>query len=427
MPVGLQGQSCRNFGNGWPRVAVWTATIVAASIWTVPAGAFGSRLRLDLTEALRRARVANPGVLAQQAEIADAEIELRRASAWFPSNPYVSTGLSRRSETGGRPNLFFFLSQEVEVAGQRKFRVGQARHWREREKWSLRHTEGTLEASVRRAFVGCLAAAERLTLVTRAVELSSGGVRQGSRRSGDPDGNYERARQTRSQMALVAAETAREQSHDNLLLLVDLPLDTELELTGSLPTRAPSLPSLVDLVARAFEDRGDLKSFAAAVEAAEERLATARREGIPNLNLSGSYSRFDKDDFLGGDVGMFLPVFRRNGPNVEGAALQLERSRLQLRSLRRDVEADVRAARREFRAAAVTSDALRRVLLPMAEENVAAWEAAGSASADVETQIEMLRLRQEVLDAVERLNLAWIDLERSIGGPLQPADPKADR
>ena len=185
------------------------------------------------------------------------------------------------------------------------------------------------------------------------------------------------------------------------------------------------LPSERDLIARALKQRPDLAAQRRALDRADAAITLTQREAIPNITVSGNVSRFDGATLAGGDVGLHLPVFQHKTAELNEAVAERDRERLGLDGLERTITQETLEARRACEVAAIDLQALRDVAVPKNEENLQIqsrlYESGDVTYTElVGTQLEVLTARREYLDALQAYNEALIEMERVIGGPLEP-------
>jgi cobalt-zinc-cadmium efflux system outer membrane protein len=406
---------------------VWSVVVTLAA-WVVPSA--GQPLRLTLEEAVQRALKENAELLAGARDVDVAAAALRRSSSRFPSNPYVSFGASRRAEIGGRPNVFAFLSQEVEIAGQRAPRMRAAQHNLQQENSNVRQKQVTLAADVKAAFTRVLARSARVSKLQEQVNLARQLVALLPAKQITLSERIERnnaaIHEARFRRELWAAEQERDAELDGLRRLLNLDLQQELELMGTLDPVVRLLPPVSSLIEQAKRQRADILAFQHALAAADAQIEVHRRERIPNLTLSGSYSRFDNSDFGGGDLGVTVPLFQTKEADIQEATAQRQRIAFQLQDLERGVEREVRSAYREYQQAARELRLFNDELLPLAEENAQLQRRLverdeASRSELLTAQLDMLETKKDFLETLERLSLAWIELERAVGGQVPDA------
>jgi cobalt-zinc-cadmium efflux system outer membrane protein len=176
-------------------------------------------------------------------------------------------------------------------------------------------------------------------------------------------------------------------------------------------------------VRAAAANRPDVQAFEHALAAADAQIEVIKRERIPNVTVSGSYSRFESNDFGGGDVGVALPLFQTKSADLQEATAQRVRLSAQLEDVRRQAEREVLDAYRAYELARREADLFRSTLLPLAEENARLQEQLRrrdeASDADVWNQkIDLLEIRKDYVETLQSLHLARFDLERAVGGQL---------
>jgi outer membrane protein TolC len=199
-----------------------------------------------------------------------------------------------------------------------------------------------------------------------------------------------------------------------------LPAEQEIELVGAVEHEVMPVAAETELVDFALEHRADLIAAQHEAERAEKQVPLVRRERIPNVTLSGNYSRFEDDNFAGGDLGFYVPVLRSSEPELLDALAERDRAKLQLDDLRRTVAREVRQARRACIAAGEDLETTRTEILPRSRGNYD-LERARFARAEVGAAeligmfIDAQEAEKEYLDAVQAYNDACTELQRIIG------------
>lgn len=405
-------------------VGLWMAGLVALLAAAPAARADG--LRLTLEDALARAKSANGGLLASGKQVDTARANVERSAAWVPENPYVTGGLLQTPGTGFGPSYGFSISQEFEVAGQRSKRMAVADAGLRKAEWDQKNQELDLNAAVKTAFVRALLSEERLTLAQRNADLIGDLSKRElseSRGGSAIDRNQLVIQDARTRKDVIAAETERAESFDALRYLLGMPATQEIELAGTVDRKVKPLPSEADLLSAALEHRPDLIALRSEAERTEKQIPLVKREGIPNLTLAGNYSRFQGDDFAGGDVSFYLPVLRSHDPELLEAAADRERAQYELDDLKRAIERDVRQAHRLCAAAGEDLRLTEDVIVLRSRENVDVerrrFEKREVDAAElIGMLIDLQVAEKEYLDSVQTYNDAWIDLEKTVGGDL---------
>lgn len=395
----------------------------------VSAPSRAERMRLTMDEAVSRAAQAHPDVAAARKAVEIAQASLQRSKAWLPANPYLSAGAGTTTQQGVGTNYGMYLSQEIEIAGQRSKRIGIATQDVAKATSEATSAQHVLTAAVKTAFVQALVSADRATLA-RQGQQSTAELSQQLGRFKNPsdaqriDRNNALIQESRARRDIATTEQARENALTTLRRLLGVALDQDIELVGTPTIQVRPLPSAHDLIERARE-RPDLAAQRHAADKADAQIGLVQREAIPNLTVSGNVSRFEGATLTGGDIGLHIPVFQRKTADLNEAVAERDRERLTLASLERTVDQEAIEARRSCEVAAVDLQALRDVAIPKNEENVQIerrlFEGGDATYAEViAAQLELLAARREYLDAVQAYNEALIELERITGGSLDP-------
>lgn len=387
-------------------------------------------IRLTIDDAVARATTANLELNAARKDLDVAAASLTRSKAWLPANPFFSAGSQHTSQSGLGPNYILYLSQELEVGGQRTRRIDAATEGTEKAMWDVKMAEGNLAANVKVAFVRALIAADRVVLAHQgldtAVQVSSTLAQE--QRVADQchfDLNAAKIQESRARRDLGTAERTRDSALGTLRRLLELPIDQEIELAGAPQTSTTALPPDAELLERALHQRADLLALRQAVGRSEAQLALTQRQAIPNVTLSATYSRFEGDTLAGGDIGVSLPIFQRKAGDVQEAIAERERAALEVQNLERAITQQVIDARRACTDAAADMQTFTRDIIPKSEENLQIERrltAKGDAGvADlIGVQIDLLTARGEHLDALQTYNESLIELERVTGGSIEP-------
>lgn len=390
---------------------------------------------VTLDEALRAAEQASPLVRRARAEREAVAAREVGASLVMPTNPIVVGGAGPRRE-GPPANVvserglqyFAHLEQTVEVGGQRGAR-------REVVSRALRTADLRIEvaraetrARVRAAYVGTQlalerveAAAQREALVGKLLEAVRARVAGGA--SSNVDLELARLERGSAARARIDATLAAADALARLRLLLGLPTAQKLELDGkALPPRLRGAV-LPDLLARAQAQRAELAALASGVDEIDADIVRLRREAIPSPTLFVEVQRdLPGQIFVGGGLGVPLPVWRRN--QGELALARADRSRVQEERtlVERDVALEVERAYQAEAAQREMTQVLDSEVLPAAESAVTLMTEGWRAG-----KFDLFRLLQTSRDAsdarrlyLETLGLLWessIALDRAVGAP----------
>lgn len=229
---------------------------------------------------------------------------------------------------------------------------------------------------------------------------------------------------TRAQ--LIGARNERDRARLDLHRALGLPLNATVVLRDTLAPAQDEAPAEVVAIAEAQKRRADLRSAAAATEAARRALRAARSERLPAIGVFGddgatstSYSRLLNTYTYG--VQVTLPVFEgfRTSARVRQQSAALHEAEARQRDMEVQIVADVRgalldlAASREQAAAARERLALGEQELAQARER---FRAGVSGNADVITaQLGLDAARSQYVDALAALQVARVSLARAQG------------
>ena len=298
-------------------------TLCAVLVVSAPASAEPVRLTMD--EAVARAAQAHPDVAAARHAVDIAEAGLQRSKAWLPANPYLSGGAGTTTQQGVGNNYGFYISQEIEVAGQRSKRIDVATQDIAKAASELTGAQQTLAAAVKTAFVQGLVGTDRVPLARQGLDVTTELSTQLSRIKNPSDAqridrNNAQIQDSRARRDVAAMQQARDNALTTIRRLVGLPLEQGTRPWRALQSyRCGRSPSEAELVARALRQRPDLAAQQRALDKADAQITLVEREAIPNVTLSGNLSRFEGATLAGGDIGVHLPVFQRKTSELNEA------------------------------------------------------------------------------------------------------------
>ena len=401
-----------------------TVPIAVLILHNAMVSAGDSPLRLSADDAVRLAVArTNP----KSVDLAKAQLE--RSEAWLPGNPYLSAGGGSTSIVGIAPSQFIFLSQEFEIAGQRKQRLKAATHGVKEEEWDLKSSVLNRSARARALFVTALASRDRVALARENLVAAQQLVRNLAAPASTVhriEHNSAVMQESRARLAVDAAVQASDDSLDALRETCGLLSTQPLDLVGTLATDIVTVAPLEALVERAKRRRPDLVARTHATQRTAHELELARRERIPNLNLGTGVTRYqDGETVWAGDVGVSLPVFQRGTAAIQDALAESNEARRDLADLEATVVREVHDA---YRSVTVNAGTLRihsDDILPRSEENLRLerrlFEDGDADTSDlIGLEIDLLVARRGYLDAIENYHLSRIDLERVTAGSIDP-------
>lgn len=348
---------------------------------------------VTLTEALARARAVSPAIRAAAGAAARTREAERQAGA-FP-NPVLSAEMERTARDGLDNTVSTFrLAQPLDLWGTRGHQVEAATRRREAAEAALLAAEVALDTTVVAAWARAVAAAERVTLLSRVVAAFDTAERVSRARLDAEDVSGYSHRRLRLEAARYVAEEAQarldfEGFRRTLTLLL---AGADETAAIRLPTRLsiqPWRPELADLRAT-LPERPDLRAAQLTVASQVAAADAVARNRIPVPVLIGGY----KAEQVPGETGAYtgfiaglalsLPLWdRRSGARGEAQA-EVERASW-------EAERDRRTALRDLELA---------------------WE--GLRTADAQAEALSSRLDADASPAFTALQVAWREGEISL-------------
>ncbi len=286
-------------------------------------------------------------------------------------------------------------------------------------------------AKVARAYLAAIRADADVQAAQANISLSKAILAQAENQKQVGTGTGIEITRARVQLAndeqrLLVAENARRSAHLQLLRIMDLPLDTELELTDKLTYTVLDAMTLEQARAIALAQRPDLKAQRGRENSARIAASATKLERLPSLFAFGDYgtvgSGFDNALAVRSyGISLRVPIFdggRRDARRAE-AASQYRIESVRAKELEQQIELDVRLALDALRSAEQQVK-VAGIGLELAENELAqarrryeAGVAYGLEVTDAQTRLE--RARDNQIQALYNYNLARIDLEQAMG------------
>jgi outer membrane protein TolC len=212
----------------------------------------------------------------------------------------------------------------------------------------------------------------------------------------------------------------------NLARIAGLDPNADYQLTDNFPFSPAPVLSVNDAIAKAGQQRSDLKAAQAQVDAATKSLAAARAERLPSASVSGYYEVIGVNPAQ--SHGAFAVVGTINMPIWQGGKTEadiaqaqavLAQRKAELEDTRGQIEASIREAYLDLDAAAGQVDVARQNL-KVAQETLEMARA--RMEAGVINTVEVVQAQQTVssaqLDVTNSIfahNLAKLTLARAMG------------
>ena len=161
------------------------------------------------------------------------------------------------------------------------------------------------------------------------------------------------------------------------------------------------------------------------VALSKKKLALARAERVPNLDVSAGISRFEEDGTHAGVAGLSLPLplFNRNAGGILAAKHLAARAEYEQRAARLRVNADLVEAHSRLEIARAEALTTKGELLPGAQQ---AFDAAQTGYREgkfaylevLDTQRTLSEVKSRYLAVLAAYHKAAVDVERLTGSPL---------
>lgn len=414
--------------------AAWLAgAVLVMSPFRVALTAAAPSSDLTLEAAITEGFERSPELRLARADLAAARGRAMAARR-IPANPELE--IRRGSRTSGPTDSTdrgIELAQEFEIAGQRAKRIAAAEEEIAAAEASLVHRSRLVSSLVERAFVEALRAREFSRLAETDSALTDRFLDVTRRRfdagaASQIDVNLAAATAGRARRA-VARERAAELAARSLLAEAvgrsasDLPVPAgELALPHQ-----PRKVTLEDLVAAARGRRADLEAFRAAERAANERVALARRERVPDITVRAfSEEEEGTDEIRGVALAWSLPLFNRRRGELLEAEAERERAGAESALAERAAEREVVVAHAAREAATVAASELDESVVGRLDENLNLLERSYTAGKIGAT--DLLLLRRELVEArrdwIEVVAAGWsaaVVLDLALGNDRWPS------
>ena len=407
--------------------------------------------RLSLREALERGLAYNLGAvgLAQTVRQTGAQAKVARSSLLPNINGSLSetveqVNLAALGLRGGTPgfriptvvgpfnffNLQVSLSQTVaNLTTLNNYRA--ARATARAGEYSLEDARDLVTLAVGGAYLQVLAAQARMDAAQAQLDTANAVFHQSTEQHGQGvlgklNVDQSQVRTLTQQQQIITLRNDLAKQKINLARLAGLPPNADYQLTDNFPFSPAPFGSVDDAVAKAGQQRADLKAAQSQVEAAAKALSAARAERLPSAAVSGYYQVIGVNPAQSHGafsvVGtLSIPVWQggRIAGDIAQAEAVLAQRQAELDDARGQIEAQVRAAFLDLEAAAGQVEVARKNL-DVARETLEMTRA--RMEAGVINTVEVVQAQQTVssaqLDLINSVfahNLAKLSLARALG------------
>jgi cobalt-zinc-cadmium efflux system outer membrane protein len=393
-----------------------------------------TEMTLALDQAVQRAREVSALVRRARAESVVTGARRVGAAIVLPSNPGLAVAVGpQRDESPGaaaRSGVGYRLhaEQAIEIGGQRGARLTEVGRAVDAAQARQRLAEIEAGARARAGYVAALlgtalaqATTEREKLAARLEDSVRARVDAGA--ASEIELRLAEVERGRMHRERVDAERLAGEALAELRALLALPPAAAVKLTTPLAAPAVSLPPLDQAIALALDRRADLAALTASAAAIDAQIVRLRREALPVPALFLDVERdLPGQIFVGGGVGVALPVWRRNQGELAIARADRARADDERGLVMRQIELEVDRAYREVRARNEQAHIQQTEVVPAAERArdllTQGWQAG---KFDLFRVIQVSReageARRHQIEALGSLWQASIELDRATGTP----------
>ncbi len=416
----------RSFGSGsWLKSSHSGRTLCAALVACVllPLPGTAKQSGLDLRGALTTAQAANLELRAarQQRALALAGI----TTAGVLPNPVFSFVAAKDT-----PHEGITLDIPVELGGKRGKRLAVANEEQKSVEIDLSILERQVRRRTRQAFYQAVAAQAQtqqakiaLDLVTRTRDMVQQRYETGDVAQLD-------VIQAEVEVAKATADyetTAQAQRSAEVLLagLLNRPLNSPVVISGRLD-EVPPAPTLDAIIAQALQSNADLMKSTQDLKTEEKRLALAKSQRIPNIDLQPGLDFNSPPEFKEGGRGGFaitIPLFNHGQGEIALSNAKLGLLRLTIESQRLNASAQVAAAYFDYAAKQHQALQYREKILPQNERLLSmAEDSYQSGKTSLLTLIDAQRklndVRKAYLDSLFAAQSSFAAMEEVVGASL---------
>jgi cobalt-zinc-cadmium efflux system outer membrane protein len=420
-------------------LAVATVVVAVAPSYAQPTPARD----VTVDELVARAVTENPDVRAAQADVEAARGRLLQAG--LRPNPMLE--LTGQKALSPDNNLMVGLTFPLDLNRRKEGRVGVAERELEMKRVQVVDRERRLRADIRMKAADVLAARRDLDVTGELLRVNGEALRligERARRGAVPplEENLLLVEVNRLDANRRMVASRVEVFTLQLKALTAWPAEAPLTVKGDLNQPPPAVDR-ADGVARALEQRSDLRVAQADAAMARAKILKEQAEGRWDASLSVNYQRQDfgfalngltdrggtrpiQDVFhyFGGGVTITLPVRNQNQGNVAAARAEATAAdrRVELATL--TIRQEVDAAFTQYEAAHRSLEIYARGVRDVARQNLdvvrRSYELGRGSLLDViAEQRRYIEIEMGYTDALKQVYTAAVEIERAVGSPAR--------
>jgi cobalt-zinc-cadmium efflux system outer membrane protein len=386
---------------------------------------------LTLQQALEMALQHNPELAASQHGVQAAEGRVRQART-LP-NPELEI---EAEEFGGSESRKGYdaaqttvsLSQPLELGGKRAQRKRVAQSEARLAGWERESKRLDVLAETKKAFVDVLLTQEQFALTESLLGVAEDVRKAVAERV--KAGKVPLLEETKASVEVITARMARDQAARELetarrrLAATWGESVSEFKKVDGRLDALKEIPS-VDEMTASLDDTPTVARGKEEVALSKESLVLARKERIPNVELSAGIRRFEDDGTYAGVAGLSLPLplFDRNAGNILAAEHQALRTEYEQRAARLRAATELTEAYNRLESARAEALAAQKELIPGAQQ---AFDAAQAGYREgkfghldvLDAQRTLSEAKARYLEALASYHKTAADVERLAGVSL---------
>lgn len=299
------------------------------------------------------------------------------------------------------------------------------------EQFALADARDLTALAVGGAYLQVIAAGARVEAARAQLETANALYKQTSeqRSAGlvaQIDVNRSQVQVLTQQQRLVSLQNDLSKQKINLARLTGLPPNDAYDLASEVSFSPLAPLSVEDALKQAFEQRPDLKSATAQVEAAERSRAAARAERYPSLTVSGDYGAIGVNPAQSHGTfsvvgNLRIPIWQggRTDGDIDEAEAALAQRRAELADLRGRIESDIRNALLDMQAAESQVNVAQKNLEVNQETLTLTRQKLDAGVSDtvavVQSQDAVASAQLDYINSVFAHNVAKLSIARAIG------------
>jgi len=403
------------------------SVVVILMLWC-PRFARAEEITLDQATAI--AYESNPDLAAAAAELTVAAGAIQQSNYFSQFNPSIDNDADYRKRKGesNSQDWRIHLSQEFEIFGQRSLRKESARLGYQRSAEELNDQRRLLAAAVQMSFYEALRLRQQVTLLGELEALDGRLTKMAVERFdageiGQIELNLAEVRYGQSKLAVLDVREAYRLERSSLGRLLGGAVGAQPEPSGAL---RPDLThaDVAVLVANARANRPDLKAAQLEIARLETEATLNKRLALPNPSIGVFFGHEQNTErFVGGTVGLSIPIFNRRQAEDTAIAGRLAQARAKLRATELDIEREVRDAYGRYieavKALRISSD---EMVAPAQQSFGLLEEAFKAGKMDLLTlsvaERQAFEARSSYLEAWFNCAAARVSLELAVGGSV---------